>query len=90
MSSFETDLTFEDGLPCILDIGPKFDDAPELLITIATDALRAMKIIISYFRLDDTQYYVDMVFYNKILKAYVLIELKNKKTYSGSCGANEH
>ena len=29
--------------------------------------------------LNNTHYYVDMVFYNKILRAYVLIELKTKK-----------
>ena len=28
--------------------------------------------------LNNTHYYVDMVFYNKILRAYVLIELKRK------------
>lgn len=28
--------------------------------------------------LNNTHYYVDMVFYNKILRAYVLIELKTK------------
>lgn len=29
--------------------------------------------------LNNTHYYVDMVFYNKILRAYILIELKKKK-----------
>ena len=29
--------------------------------------------------LNNTHYYVDMVFYNKILRAYVLIELKTTK-----------
>ena len=29
--------------------------------------------------LNNTNYYVDMVFYNKILRAYVLIELKTTK-----------
>lgn len=29
--------------------------------------------------LNNTHYYVDMVFYNKILRAYILIELKTKK-----------
>jgi delta 1-pyrroline-5-carboxylate dehydrogenase len=31
-------------------------------------------------------YYVDMVFYNKILKSYVLIELKNTKLMSEAVG----
>ena len=29
--------------------------------------------------LNNTHYYVDMVFYNKLLRAYVLIELKTSK-----------
>ena len=31
--------------------------------------------------LNNTHYYVDMVFYNKILRAYVLIELKTTKLH---------
>ncbi len=40
--------------------------------------------------LNNTHYYVDMVFYNKILRAYVLIELKTKKTDAGSCRTAEY
>jgi hypothetical protein len=29
--------------------------------------------------INNTHYYVDMVFYNKILKCYILIELKTSK-----------
>ena len=36
--------------------------------------------------LNNTHYYVDMVFYNKILRAYVLIELKTKKLTPESAG----
>ena len=36
--------------------------------------------------LNNTHYYVDMVFYNKILRAYVLIELKTKKLTPGAAG----
>lgn len=35
---------------------------------------------------NNTHYYVDMVFYNKILKAYVLIELKTKKLTPEAAG----
>lgn len=36
--------------------------------------------------LNNTHYYVDMVFYNKILRAYVLIELKTTKPTSEAAG----
>lgn len=36
--------------------------------------------------LNNTHYYVDMVFYNKILRAYVLIELKTKKLAPEAAG----
>ena len=36
--------------------------------------------------LNNTHYYVDMVFYNKILRAYVLIELKMKKLTPEAAG----
>ena len=36
--------------------------------------------------LNNTHYYVDMVFYNKILKAYVLIELKHTKLTPEAAG----
>jgi hypothetical protein len=36
--------------------------------------------------INNTHYYVDMVFYNKILKAYVLIELKRKKLTPEAAG----
>ena len=36
--------------------------------------------------LNNTHYYVDMVFYNKILRAYVLIELKTKKLTPETAG----
>ncbi|HJB01915.1 MAG TPA: DUF1016 family protein [Candidatus Mediterraneibacter merdavium] len=36
--------------------------------------------------LNNTQYYVDMVFYNKILRAYVLIELKTVKLMPEAVG----
>ncbi len=36
--------------------------------------------------LNNTHYYVDMVFYNKILKAYVLIELKTEKLMAETVG----
>lgn len=36
--------------------------------------------------LNNTHYYVDMVFYNKILRAYVLIELKTKKLTPKAAG----
>lgn len=36
--------------------------------------------------LNNTHYYVDMVFYNKILRAYVLIELKNTKLMPEAVG----
>lgn len=36
--------------------------------------------------LNNTHYYVDMVFYNKILRAYVLIELKTEKLTPESVG----
>ena len=36
--------------------------------------------------LNNTHYYVDMVFYNKILRAYVLIELKAKKLTPEAAG----
>ena len=36
--------------------------------------------------LNNTRYYVDMVFYNKILRAYVLIELKTKKLTPEAAG----
>lgn len=36
--------------------------------------------------INNTHYYVDMVFYNKILKAYVLIELKRTKLTPESAG----
>ena len=36
--------------------------------------------------LNNTHYYVDMVFYNKILRAYVLIELKTKKLTPEAAG----
>ena len=36
--------------------------------------------------LNNTHYYVDMVFYNKILRAYVLIELKTEKLMPESVG----
>ena len=36
--------------------------------------------------IDNTHYYVDMVFYNKILKSYVLIELKTGKFMASAVG----
>ncbi|MBQ9278506.1 MAG: DUF1016 family protein [Lachnospiraceae bacterium] len=36
--------------------------------------------------IDNEHYYVDMVFYNKILKAYVLIELKTRKLMAAAVG----
>lgn len=36
--------------------------------------------------LNNTHYYVDMVFYNKILRAYVLIELKTTKLTPEAAG----
>ncbi|MBP5670749.1 MAG: DUF1016 family protein [Victivallales bacterium] len=36
--------------------------------------------------LNNTHYYVDMVFYNKILRAYVLIELKTEKLMAETVG----
>lgn len=36
--------------------------------------------------LNNTHYYVDMVFYNKILRAYVLIELKTKRLTPEAAG----
>ena len=36
--------------------------------------------------LNNTHYYVDMVYYNKILRAYVLIELKTKKLTPEAAG----
>lgn len=36
--------------------------------------------------LNNTHYYVDMVFYNKILRAYVLIELKTTKLTPDAAG----
>lgn len=36
--------------------------------------------------INNTHYYVDMVFYNKILKAYVLIELKTTKLTPEAAG----
>lgn len=54
-SSFEADLTFEEGLPSALDIGSKFDDISALLVTVATDALRAVNIIVDYFDIDDVK-----------------------------------
>lgn len=36
--------------------------------------------------LNNTYYYVDMVFYNKILRAYVLIEQKTKKLTPEAAG----
>ena len=35
-------------------------------------------------------YYADMVFYNKILRAYVIIELKTKKTDARCCGPAQY
>ena len=40
--------------------------------------------------LNNTHYYVDMVFYNKILHAYVLIELKTKKTDARGCRSAQY
>lgn len=40
--------------------------------------------------LNNTHYYVDMVFYNKILRAYVLIELKTKKTDTRGCRSAQY
>ncbi|MBQ9279214.1 MAG: DUF1016 family protein [Lachnospiraceae bacterium] len=36
--------------------------------------------------IDNEHYYVDMVFYNKILRAYVLIELKTRKLMAAAVG----
>jgi len=36
--------------------------------------------------INNTHYYVDMVFYNKILKCYILIELKTTKLKVGDAG----
>jgi hypothetical protein len=36
--------------------------------------------------INNTHYYVDLVFYNKILRSYVLIELKTKKLQIGDGG----
>ncbi|MBQ8914484.1 MAG: DUF1016 family protein [Lachnospiraceae bacterium] len=36
--------------------------------------------------IDNEHYYVDMLFYNKILKAYVLIELKTRKLMAAAVG----
>lgn len=36
--------------------------------------------------INNTHYFVDMVFYNKILKAYILIELKTTKLKIGDAG----
>ena len=36
--------------------------------------------------LNNTHYYVDMVFYNKILRAYVLVELKTTKLNTEAAG----
>lgn len=36
--------------------------------------------------IDNENYYVDMVFYNKILRSYVLIELKTKKLMPSAVG----
>jgi len=36
--------------------------------------------------LNNTNYYVDMVFYNKILKAYILIDLKRRKLKPADSG----
>lgn len=40
--------------------------------------------------LNNTHYYVDMVFYNKILRAYVLIELENEKTDTRGCRSAQY
>ncbi len=37
--------------------------------------------------LNNIHYYVDMVFYNKILRAYVLIELKTTKLMAKQSGS---
>lgn len=56
LSSLEADISLENGLPHIMDIGPKYDETRQLMITLATDALRAVKIVIDYFDVDDAMY----------------------------------
>lgn len=56
VSSLEAELLVRNGLPHIMDIGPQYSDTKKLLITLATDALRALWIIITYFKIDDTEY----------------------------------
>lgn len=35
-------------------------------------------------------YYIDLVFYNYILKCFVLIDLKDREDYASGCWANGH
>lgn len=58
LSSLEADISLENGLPHIMDIGPKYDETRPLMITLATDALRVVKIVIDYFDVDDAKYRV--------------------------------
>lgn len=56
LNSLEEDIYLENGLPHIMDIGPKYDETRQLIITLATDALRAAKIVIDFFDVDDVKF----------------------------------
>lgn len=55
-NALNSDLFYDEGLPAIMDIAPNCTDTRELLLTLATDALRTMKIVVEYFDLDDAVY----------------------------------
>lgn len=56
LSAYEEDITFSDGRPEAIMIGPQTDEIEILLITLATDALKAASIIIEHYGLKDEKY----------------------------------
>lgn len=56
LSAYEGDVIFSDGRPEEIMIGPQIDDMEILLITLATDALKATKIISNHYEIRDERY----------------------------------
>lgn len=55
-NALNSDLFYDGGLPAIMDVAPDCTDTRELLLTLATDALRTIKIVVEYFEIDNDVY----------------------------------
>lgn len=63
LSAYEEDVTLLDGRPEAIMIGPQTEETEVILISLATDALKAAHIIREYFEIRDEKY---ALLYNKV------------------------